>query len=59
MPANGTKLSYTGCREVFKHTKKELAYDEKKYGFHSLRAGRATEAVSHSKISESLLRHGR
>ena len=55
-----TKLSYTRCREIFKHTLKELSYDEKKYGLHSLRAGGATEAVSHGQISERLLKiHGR
>ena len=56
----GKKLSYTRCREIFKQTLKELGYDEKKYGLHSLRAGGATEAVIQGKISERLLKvHGR
>ena len=56
----GTKLSYTRCREIFKQTLRDLGYDEKQYGLHSLRAGGATEAVNHGKVSERLLKlHGR
>ena len=56
----GTKLSYTRCRELFKHTLKDLGYDEKQYGLHSLRAGGATEAVNSGRTSERLLKmHGR
>lgn len=53
----GTKLSFTRCREIFKQTLRDLGYDEKQYGLHSLRA---TEAVNHGKVSERLLKlHGR
>ena len=56
----GTKLPYTRCREIFKQTLRDLGYDEKQYGLHSLRAGGATEAVNHGKVSERILKlHGR
>ena len=56
----GSKLSYIRCREIFKRTLKDLGYDDREYGLHSLRAGGATEVVNHGVISERLLKiHGR
>ena len=40
------KLSYTHCREIFKTTLKDLGYDPKKYGPHSLCSGGATAVIS-------------
>ena len=58
------KLSYTRCRELFKTTLKDLGYDPKEYGLHSLRSGGATAAVisnnASKAVSETLLKlHGR
>ena len=40
------KLSYTRCREIFKDALKEVGYDPKDYGLHSLRSGGVTSVVS-------------
>ncbi|CAH3142478.1 unnamed protein product [Porites lobata] len=40
------KLSYTRCREIFKTTLKDLGYDPKEYGLHSLRSGGASAVIS-------------
>ena len=56
------KLSYTRCRELFKSCLKELGYNEREFGLHSLRSGGATSAVRNSTgdLSERLLKlHGR
>ena len=57
------KLSYTRCREIFKDALKDLGYDPKDYGLHSLRSGGATSVVSNDlshNVSERLLKfHGR
>ena len=57
------KLSYTRCRELFKTTLKDLGYDPKEYGLHSLRSGGATAVISNNAskaVSERLLKlHGR
>ena len=58
------KLSYTRCREIFKTTLKDLGYDLKEYGLHSLCSGGATRAVisnnASKAVSERLLKlHGR
>ena len=57
------KLSYTRCREIFKTTLKDLGYDPKEYGLHSLRSGGATAVISNNAskaVSERLLKlHGR
>ena len=42
------KLSYTRCREMFKTTLKDLGYDPKDYGIHSLRSGGATADISNN-----------
>ena len=42
------KLFYTHCREIFMNTLKELGYDPKKYGLHSLRSGGATAVMSNN-----------
>ena len=56
-------LSYTRCREIFKTTLKDLGYDPKEYGLHSLRSGGATAVISNNAskaVSERLLKlHGR
>ena len=56
------KLSYTRCRELFKTTLKDLGYDPKDYGLHSLRFGGATAAITNNDskaVSERLLKlHG-
>ena len=56
------KLSYTRCREIFKAALKELGYDPKHYGLHSLRSGGITSVVSNDiskTVSERLLKlHG-
>ena len=56
------KLSYIRCREIFKTTLKDLGYDPKKYGLHSLCSGGATAVISNNAskaISERLLKlHG-
>ena len=52
------KLSYTRCRELFKTTLKDLGYDPKEYGLHSLRSGGATAVISNNAskaVSETLL----
>ena len=57
------KLSYTRCREIFKTTLKDLGYDPKEYGLHSLRSGGTTAVISNNAskaVSERLLKlHGR
>lgn len=58
----GGKFSYTRCREVFKECLKNLGYDEKAYGLHSLRAGGATAVARNStgNLSERIIKlHGR
>ena len=57
----GDKLSYSRCRELFKNCLKDLGYNEKLYGLHSLRSGGATAAVKNNvNLSERLLKlHGR
>ena len=57
------KLSYTLCREIFKEALKDVGYDPKDYGLHSLRSGGVTSVVSndlsHINVSERLLKlHG-
>ena len=39
------KLSYTRCREIFK----DVGYDPKQYGLHSLRSGGVTSVVSNDR----------
>ena len=41
------KLSYTRCREIFK----DVGYDPKQYGLHSLRSGGVTSVVSNDRSS--------
>ena len=55
------KLSYSRCRELFKNCLKDLGYNKKLYGLHSLRSGGATAAVKNNvNLSERLLKlHGR
>ena len=57
------KLSYTSCRKIFKTTLRDLGYDPKEYGLHSLRSGGATAVISNNAskaVSERLLKlHGR
>ena len=57
------KLCYTRCREIFKDALKEVGYDPKDYGLHSLRSGGVTSVVSNDRshnVSERLLKlHGR
>ena len=57
------KLSYTHCREIFKEALKDVGYDLKDYGLHTLRSGLITSVVSNDlshNFSERLLRlHGR
>ena len=57
------KLSYTRCREIFKDALKDVGYDPKDYGLHSLRSGGITSVVSNDlshNVSERLLKlHGR
>ena len=57
------KLSYTRCREIFKTTLKDLGFDSKDYGLHSLRSGGATAVINNNAskaVSERLLKlHGR
>ena len=57
------KLSYTRCREIFKEALKDVGYDPKDYGLHSLRSGGVTSVVSNDlshNVSERLLKlHGR
>ena len=57
------KLSYTCCREIFKEALKDVGYDPKDYGLHSLRSGGVTSVVSNDlshNVSERLLKlHGR
>ena len=57
------KLSYTRCREIFKTTLKDLGYDPKEYGIHSLRSGGAKAVISDDTfkaVSERLFKlHGR
>ena len=58
----GGKFSYTRCREVFKECLKNLGYDEKAFGLHSLRAGGATAVAQNSNgnLSERIIKlHGR
>lgn len=56
-------LSYTRCRIIFKTTLKDLGYDPKEYGLHSLRSGGARAVISNKAskaVSERLLKlHGR
>ena len=56
------KLSYTRCREIFKTTLKDLGFDPKEYGLHSLRSGGALAVISNDTskaVSERLLKlHG-
>ena len=54
------KVYHSRCREIFKDCLKGLGYDEKKYGLHSHRSGRATAAVTnHPNLSGRLLKlHG-
>ena len=52
------KLSYTRCREIFKTTLKDLGYDPKDYGLHSLCSGGATAVITNNvskAVSERLL----
>ena len=57
------KLSCTRWREIFKAALKDLGYDPKDYGLHSLRSGGATSVISNDvsrNVSEKSLRlHGR
>ena len=57
------KLSYIHCREIFKEALKDVGYDPKDYGLHSLWSGGATSVVSNNlshNVSERLLKlHGR
>ena len=57
------KLSYTRCREIFKDVLKDVSYDPKDYGLHSLRSGGVTSVVSNDlshNVAERLLKlHGR
>ena len=57
------RLSYSRCREISKAALKELGYNPKGYGLHSLRAGGATSVVkadTSNTVSERLLKlHGR
>ena len=57
------KLSYTRCREIFKDALKDVGYDPKDSGLHSLRSGGVTSVVSNDishNVSERLLKlHGR
>jgi len=57
----GDKLSYTRGLELFKNCLKDLGYNEKDYGLHSLRAGGATAAArNNTELSERVLKlHGR
>ena len=53
------KLSYTRCREIFKDALKDVGYDPKDYGPHSLRSGGVTPVVSNDRshnVSERLLK---
>ena len=43
------KLSYTRCREIFKDALKDVGYDPKDYGLHSLRSGGVTSVVSNDR----------
>ena len=56
------KLFYTRCREIFRTTLKDLGYDPKEYGLHSLRSGGATAVISNNAstaVSERLFKlHG-
>ena len=56
------KLSYTRCREIFKTTLKDLGYDPKEYGLHSLHSRGATAVISDDAfkaVSERLFKlHG-
>ena len=56
-------VSYTRCREIFKTTLKDLGYDPKEYGLHSLRSGGTTAVINNNAskaVSERLLKlHGR
>ena len=42
------KLSYTRCSEIFETTLKDLGYDPKEYGLHSLRSGGTTAVISYN-----------
>ena len=57
------KLSYTRCREIFKAALKDLGYNAKDYGLHSLRSDGITSVVTNDiskTVSERLLKlHGR
>ena len=57
------KLSYTRCRETVKTNLKDLGYDPKDYGLHSLRSEGATAVITNNAskaVSERLLKlHGR
>ena len=57
------KLSYTRCRETVKTNLKDLGYDPKDYGLHSLCSGDATAVITNNAskaVSEGLLKlHGR
>ena len=57
------KLSYTRCREIIKDALKDVGYDPKDYGLHSLRSSGVTSVVSNDRshnVSERLLKlHGR
>ena len=51
------KLSHTRCREIFKDALKDVGYDPKDYGLHSLRYGGVTSVVSNDRshnVSERL-----
>ena len=53
------KLSYTRCREIFKDALKDVDYDPKDNGPHSLRPGGVTSVVSNDlshNVSERLLK---
>lgn len=57
----GDKLSYSRCLELFKNCLKQLGYNDKMYGLHSLRSGGATAAAkNNTELTERLLKlHGR
>lgn len=52
-------LSYTRMRELFMAKLKELGYDAKQFGLHSLRAGGATAAANAGVPDRLFKRHGR
>jgi hypothetical protein len=53
------KLSYSRYREIFLDAIKQIGYDPKLYGLHSLRAGGATSAANAGVQDRLFKRHGR